>query len=154
MAEVPIPSELSGALVPNAGNTGSTNNAAPGPFSIQKSPKSPKSPSKKRPRKQRKQRKLSEDSGISLGNDEQEFIQKRLSKCGSIGHSTEEEYQEDQEYQEEGEYDESSEYSAGTVEEKELSMLFYQLSKARFLIEKWLDRHSATSFGCLRGHLA
>jgi hypothetical protein len=112
-------------------------------------------PAKKTPKRPRKKQESDNESGISLGRDEKEFISKKRQTAQPIDISTEEEEEEEEEAAS-GVYSEVAEsvYSEETASDKELSYLFYHLSKSRHLIKKWIERHEGMNWGSLRGHLA
>ncbi len=77
---------------------------------------------------------LREPDGESLGEDEDEYIAKKRKRGEALQESTEEEMASEQ----------SEEvYAPADEEELELSRIYMELGKVKFIIKRWLDRHDS-----------
>lgn len=128
-------------------NRCSENQAVPGTAPLPTMPKTAKKRPIKSPVSPLKKRQKSEESGISIGQDEDEYIQKKLAKGQQLGESTEEEMT-GEEYDDDGisvSGSEATRYSKETENDLQLANLYMLLGKVRFLIKNWIEARDAAA---------
>jgi hypothetical protein len=127
-----------------------TTSSIPGLASLPTAPKTSKKRPAKNPVSPMKKRQKSEESGISLGVDENDYVRRKLAKGLPMGDSTEEEVMDRYNVDEPDDgsmfasESEATRYSKNTESDLQLANLYMLLGKVRFLIKNWIDARDAT----------